>query len=45
MVLVLTMDQMTACNVKGDKPTYNYHLTLQFPSVPQSALASFSSLF
>lgn len=42
-IFLITMDQMTMCNVKGVpnscKPKENYHLTLQFP------LASFSPLF
>ncbi len=48
-IFVLTIDQMTLCNVKGvpgsDEPTENYHPTLQFPSALRSILASFSSLF
>lgn len=48
-IFILAMDQMTACNVKGithtEKPTENYHQTLQFLSALQSVLASFSSLF
>ncbi len=44
-MFILTMDQMTMCNVKGvawsDKPTENYHPVLQFPFAAQSVLASF----
>lgn len=41
-VFILTMDEMSSCNVKGaaqkDKPTKTYHPTLQFPSALQGIL-------
>ncbi len=49
-IFILTLDEMTMCNVKGlvcsGQPTENYHhLSLQSPSPLQSFLVSFSTLF
>lgn len=48
-LFILTMDQITMCNMKGvthnDEPTGNYHLTLLFPSTLLSILVPFSLLF
>lgn len=41
----MLMVQLTVCNGKGDKPTGNYHLALQFLSVLCGASTSFSSSF
>lgn len=44
-IVILTMDQMTSCNVKGvahsNNPTGNYHRTPQFLSVPTGCFSVF----
>ena len=46
-IFILTVDQMTMCNVKGvacsDEPTENYHSNLQFPPALQTVLAFFTA--